>query len=435
MSRIICLCLLGLAAASKQAQQHTALSQHTAAKQTDDPSDDTSDADTGGGGDASADTGYEEAPVAYAEAPVAYAEAPQAPSICYTGQCSKHIPCYNFATGTCSAKTGCKRYFHHMVYQEGEEDGGYRKLQNYGGEYGGPVDVRCGCPAGTHDTHDWSMHKQTVLWVGFGFLFAPALCFLWMSFQKMVDNANSKPAQKGTKPALNMLWEEATTVRINAGMVNMVASLAYLTMATKHGYVTRCNGRDFYYARYVDWIITTPLMLYDLAVVGGSDTNTKLFLCAIDVFMIVSGLIGSLVEDSGAGFGGTSEKWAFFGFSMLAFIPVIWYLCSMSGDGKVTPFSELCNVGMNICSSTGNNSRQKTYQRAMNLTVLTWICYPIIWICAEGTNTISVEGENIAYTVLDILAKSLFGWVLVFSPWHIITPTGPGQLVVGSSML
>jgi len=287
--------------------------------------------------------------------------------------------------------------------EDGEEVPHYRRLQYY------DENVRLRCPPGTEDTKDWSMHKQTVLWVGFGFLFAPALCFLWRSFDDMKDG---KKAVKGS--------EEAINVRINAGMVNMVASLAYLAMATKHGYTTRCNGRDFYYARYVDWIITTPLMLYDLAVVGGSDFNTRLFLCGIDIIMIVSGLIGSLVEDSGAGLGGTNEKWGFFGFSMLCFIPVIYFLCANNGDGKQTLLGTLCNgLGVFCSSNTSNEPRAKTYQRAMNLTVMTWIVYPIIWILAEGTGTISVEGENIAYTVLDILSKSIFGWLIVFQNWHL----------------
>jgi len=214
--------------------------------------------------------------------------------------------------------------------------------------------------------------------------------------------------------------EEVTSVRVNAGMVNMVASLAYLAMATKHGYTTRCNGRDFYYARYVDWIITTPLMLYDLAVIGGTDFNTRIFLIGIDIIMIVSGLIGSLVENSGAGFGNSNEKWAFFAFSMLCFIPILYFLCSNNGDGKQSLLGDLCSgLGVFCSNITSNEPRAKTYQRAMNLTVITWIVYPIIWILSEGTQTISVEGENIAYTVLDILAKSVFGWLIVFQNWHL----------------
>merc|ERR1712078_337167 len=155
---------------------------------------------------------------------------------------------------------------------------------------------------------------------------------------------------------------------------------------------------DFYYARYVDWIITTPLMLYDLAVIGGTDTNTRIFLCGIDIIMIVSGLIGSLVEDSGAGLGGTNEKWGFFGFSMLCFIPVIYFLCANNGDGKHTLLGTLCNgLGVFCSSNTSNEPRAKTYQRAMNLTVITWMVYPIIWI----------------------LSKAVFGWLIIFQNWHL----------------
>merc|ERR1711998_797917 len=41
------------------------------------------------------------------------------------------------------------------------------------------------------------------------------------------------------------------------------------------------------------------------------------------------------------------------------------------------------------------------------------LCFlPILWIVSEGTGKISVYGEAIAYTILDILSKSVFGWVI-----------------------
>jgi len=445
MNKFLTLTLFGLAFAAHQAKQATATTA-TAAKAAkaatkaktdvidagDAPMGDAAGSENAYGYEAPADENYA-APATYA-APMTYA-VKKAPSICYTGQCNRNAPCYSFATGTCSAMVAeayapayAASYSAPMAatYSAPTEESGYRRLQQFANP-----NVRLHCPPGTVDSYNWGMHKQTVLWVGFGFLFLPALCFLWRSFEQQVaarrgnaGKGSTKPAPgKGsTKPAPGngVDFAEVTNVRINAGMVNMVASLAYLAMATKHGYTTRCNGRDFYYARYVDWIITTPLMLYDLAVIGGTDTNTRIFLCGIDIIMIVSGLIGSLVEDSGAGLGGTNEKWGFFGFSMLCFIPVIYFLCANNGDGKQTLLGTLCNgLGVFCSSNTSNEPRAKTYQRAMNLTVMTWIVYPIIWILAEGTETISVEGENIAYTVLDILSKSVFGWILVFQNWHI----------------
>merc|ERR1711865_1363095 len=194
-----------------------------------------------------------------------------------------------------------------------------------------------------------------------------------------------------------------------------------------HGYVTKCNGRDFYYARYVDWAITTPIMLIDIVKVGGGSELTIIFLVLMDIFMIVSGLIGELIEGS--------EKWAFFGFSMFAFMPIMWVPCTMAGILD-------SNDGL-IPSST-----RDLFRRIAAITLISWIGYPIIWILAsvggasshcgyhaaaygqEATQqagyralqaaasvsqvgVISVQGEAYAYTVLDIIAKSLMGWVIV----------------------
>merc|ERR1711998_116168 len=61
--------------------------------------------------------------------------------------------------------------------------------------------------------------------------------------------------------------------------------------------------------------------------------------------------------------------------------------------------------------------RGRTFRRAMNLTVLSWLGYPVIWAVAEGSEVISANGEAIAYTILDIISKSVFGYILVFSEW------------------
>jgi len=48
----------------------------------------------------------------------------------------------------------------------------------------------------------------------------------------------------------------------------------------------------------------------------------------------------------------------------------------------------------------------------MRLTVLAWCLYPVVWILAEGTGTISSNGEAIFYTVLDVIAKTGFGFII-----------------------
>merc|ERR1712166_70078 len=134
---------------------------------------------------------------------------------------------------------------------------------------------------------------------------------------------------------------------------------------------TRCeDGREFYYARYIDWAITTPLMLYELVRIANVASYQKYFLYSIDILMIIAGLIGALVSGS--------DKWAFFGFSMLCFLPVVWVL-------------------------------------------------------AEGTNSICASAEAYSYTVLDIIAKSVFGYVIASNAYNFKS----GEVVAtgGTSML
>merc|ERR1712226_1468693 len=55
------------------------------------------------------------------------------------------------------------------------------------------------------------------------------------------------------------------------------------------------------------------------------------------------------------------------------------------------------------------------YNNIMRLTVTAWALYPVVWILAEGTGTISANGEAIFYTILDIISKAGFGFILVTS--------------------
>jgi len=171
--------------------------------------------------------------------------------------------------------------------------------------------------------------------------------------------------------------------------VCFIASLAYLTMALGYGYTTRCcDGRQFYYARYIDWAITTPLMIWKILERTEAQTHEKYFLISMDILMIVAGLIGSLVC-------GGNDKWVFFGFSMLCFLPVMYFIWQLRDK---------------LNDSTNFKGQ---YDQAITITIVTWMLYPVVWILAEGTGVICAQAEAICYTVLDILAKSLFGFVLV----------------------
>merc|ERR1712232_1010622 len=201
-----------------------------------------------------------------------------------------------------------------------------------------------------------------------------------------------------------------------AGAVCLIASLAYLTMATDNGWYTRCHdGRQFFFARYIDWVVSTPLMLHALAHFANSPDEIWNFLFFSDVLMIVSGLVASTIDGP--------EKWIYYGFSILAFIPVLYYICKLREQLLNSRWYH-SKTGLLMIEWNDETAFLPyiwffhNYQVIADLTVLAWFCYPIVGIFAEGTDMLSVTGEAITYTVLDLISKGVFGWFIVHASWE-----------------
>jgi bacteriorhodopsin len=411
-------------------------------------------------------------------APAYAAPVVHAPKLCFQG-CPKEAPCYGAGgcqPSACSAipayapanygeaqtygeQTQASGYRRLQGYEEGEQQT-YGEAQTYSPSYAAAPQQTCGCPAGTVDTSHLSLQSPIILWVAFILLFIPAFIFLcrglntdsWM-------RSNLGEYYEVWRTLLRMAFEEEGPRRdlaermarqiaqifmwpqISVGIVVTIASLAYLTMATGHGYITKCNGRAFYYARYVDWFLTTPLMLGEIAAYAGRGGMFSSYIIAMDLMMIVSGLIGELIEGP--------EKWAFFGFAIIFFLPILWWLCSQDASDGV-----MCGAAY------GLNDAQTLFQRIAALTWIMWLGYPIVWILvmsggksgavagatyasasygeeqayggeeaqnyrmlqATGAVTvpglISVTAEAFIYTILDVISKSVFGFLIVFHQWN-----------------
>merc|ERR1711998_767458 len=147
------------------------------------------------------------------------------------------------------------------------------------------------------------------------------------------------------------------------GGITAIASLAYLTMATGHGvYIRPFDGREFFYARYVDWAFTTPLQLL-----------------GVDFLMIIAGLIGAFLEGQ--------EKYYFWLFGMCMFMPILSALLG----------------GLKASAATKSAAVQGVFNKIAPLTAISWAAYPVVWLAAEGSGKISADQEAMAYTFLDII--------------------------------
>ncbi|KAL8868555.1 MAG: hypothetical protein Q9198_008138, partial [Flavoplaca austrocitrina] len=111
-----------------------------------------------------------------------------------------------------------------------------------------------------------------------------------------------------TKPRTHRIFHYITAA------ITLVAAIAYFSMGADLGQTPipvqfeRSNpkvsgtpdnqNREIFYVRYIDWVITTPLLLLDLLLTAGMPWPTILYTILIDEIMIVTGLVGALVQST-----------------------------------------------------------------------------------------------------------------------------------------
>ena len=340
----------------------------------------------------------------YGEAPAYYA--PAAPACCVS-VCPKEAPFFNPSTCAC----------HGGIFEPDYSAASYGEPQYGGQEQSSYRKLGMSQPDGTIDTRGNVITRagSIVLWVVFGLFFLLSWYYIRLGFhytsiaRTEVDDLHFVLDKNHDDSILHFLASPS----LIAGLVTLIASLAYLTMATGNGWYIRCHdGRMFFFARYIDWVITTPLMLHALCHFAGAAHEIRNFLFFSDIVMIVAGLIASTITGA--------EKWVFFAFSMLAFLPVLYYICHIR-DQVVDNTSYHSATGAAVASTDPNAIQRPyvwffgNYKTIADLTVVVWILYPVAWILAEGTGHISVTGEAVFYAVLDLIAKGVFGWFIVNS--------------------
>lgn len=225
---------------------------------------------------------------------------------------------------------------------------------------------------------------------------------LWVVFVIMVLATIFFTFLSWNVPVSKRLYHVITTI------ITLVAAVSYFAMASGHATSYHCTTvtdqhkhvpdthhevcRQVYWARYVDWSITTPLLLLDLCLLAGIDGAHTLMAIVADLIMVLGGLF--------AAYGGekTIQKWGWYTIACIAYIFVIWHVALH---------------GMRNVRAKGDGVK-KLFGGLAALTLILWTIYPIVWGIADGARKASVSSEIISYAVLDVLAKPVFGfWLLM----------------------
>jgi bacteriorhodopsin len=204
--------------------------------------------------------------------------------------------------------------------------------------------------------------------------------------------------------------------RITSVFVCAIAACMYLLMAygqgvaiftettvamTKDGLDVSTGFNLVYWARYLDWIITTPLLLIGLLTLAiRPSVGTE---AARDRHALIAGVIGADVLMIVTGFIGTvsfvpMHKYMWFAVSCGFFLAV---LAAIWGPVRAAAAEQGAEVA-------------GLYSRLAGILSVLWFIYPILWLLGtEGTGTISRNAEVITFAIIDLTAKVVFGILLV----------------------
>jgi len=166
-----------------------------------------------------------------------------------------------------------------------------------------------------------------------------------------------------------------------------IAAVAYLFMALDVGAVAT-DGGTLQVARYVDWLLTTPLLLLYLVLLVRPTRRVLAVLIAVDVVVIVAGTVA--VVTTGL------VSWAAFGVGVVAYLGLVYGLL----------------VKLPAAASTSDDRVQAVFGTLRNITVVLWTLYPLVWILAPtGLGILTTSTEMLVFVYLDVVSK--VGFVVV----------------------
>ena len=188
------------------------------------------------------------------------------------------------------------------------------------------------------------------------------------------------------------------------GIVTLIALYHYLRIfASWEASFSVLNGQikptgvafnDAY--RYVDWLLTVPLLLIELILVmrlSPAETMAKATkLGSLAALMVLLGYPGEISGDSGT-------RWLWWSLSMIPFLIIV---------------SDLF-VGLKASIDSQPASARGLVNVARWVTILSWCFYPAVFVLpmlgiTGGNATTAVQ---VGYTISDIVAKAMFG-VLIY---------------------
>jgi bacteriorhodopsin len=190
------------------------------------------------------------------------------------------------------------------------------------------------------------------------------------------------------------------------GVVPLIAACSYFAMANGQGAIIlgadaatagTGAGRIFYFARYIDWTFTTPLLLVTLSMTamhaGQKRPGAIAGVVLADVLMILTAF--------------------FFGMSEVAWIKWTWFIVSCAAFLGVFYVIWISQMQANALE---RDDVRTSYRRNASVLTVLWLIYPVVLAVApDGLNIIGDTLSVLLIAILDVVSKVVYGLMTVAS--------------------
>ena len=187
----------------------------------------------------------------------------------------------------------------------------------------------------------------------------------------------------GIPPCLRLLDMEADGHFGYLLLIPGFAALMYALMTFGVGTQT-FQGQTVPLLRYLDWLVTTPIMIGYAAYVAGTSKRGIVGAALVDAVMIGLGTAAVVTAPP--------TQWIFFGLAALCHLVL---LGALYGPIRQNAWDQ-------------PSARQRLARLLVNHTGLLWITYPVVWVFGPGLQLISATGVSIMIMYMDVLAKVPF---------------------------
>lgn len=200
-----------------------------------------------------------------------------------------------------------------------------------------------------------------------------------------------------SRSQISPTYKTAVTI---SGIVTMIAFYHYFrifnsweaSFSISNGVVTATGKRFNDAYRYVDWLLTVPLLVTELILVmklpGNEGTKKASKLAVLAAAMIVLGYPGEISTVP-------STRLLWWGLSMIPFLIIQYELF----------------VGLKSAIALQPENARGLVSAARYITVVTWLFYPIVYLfpLLGLSGAAANVGVQVGYSVADVLAKAGFG--------------------------